>query len=612
MSFSRLNAVLALVVVFPACKPGEAEVEYPPSLTEVRIGEVEADDVVVPEDVYIPGVVVAPEQYDLGGDSAQKTDVSEMQELSDPDILEKHKGTYSYSAADGDLIDLAFEQDFVYDDVNQGSIGDCYFAAALSAVLYSDVNKDVRSGLIREVKSSNGMVTRYAVRFYDAWGRPFDVEVDHQIVRRDGKSLYMRSADTRTGAEEWAPTLVEKAYAKWRGSYETIGNGGWPGDVMQALTGSTASNRNISGMSDSAIIDGIHASVVAHKPVVAATFGKDSGVNYDGTGVYAWHAYVVLDAETRDGEKYVKLRNPWGVSEPAGNGPDDGIFEMKLADFRRLYQSLTFGGGLSADRTAPGAVSDLEVSETRPDAAVLTFTATGDDGTTGMATGYDVRVSTVPLTNSNFATATSVPVADPSLPGTEETVTLTNLSAGTYYVAVKVEDESGKVSSISNVVTVTVGDAPAESTVFDFTDGVQGWTSTGLFARVTEQNDPMFRMGDAGQNDYNVGSRPVGTLTSPAISLVNVTSPVVSWEQMVDLESGATYDRAWLEVSANGGAWTKVWEKNQPSQTFGVESVSLNAYAGQSVQLRFQFDAVDSEYNETRGWFIDDVMVAPE
>ena len=36
------------------------------------------------------------------------------------------------------------------------------------------------------------------------------------------------------------------------------------------------------------------------------------------------------------------LRNPWGEVEPAGNGPDDGIFNLKLAEFQKLYQTLMY------------------------------------------------------------------------------------------------------------------------------------------------------------------------------------------------------------------------------------------------------------------------------
>ena len=36
------------------------------------------------------------------------------------------------------------------------------------------------------------------------------------------------------------------------------------------------------------------------------------------------------------------LHQPESGSEPAGNGPDDGIFNLKLAEFQKLYQTLMY------------------------------------------------------------------------------------------------------------------------------------------------------------------------------------------------------------------------------------------------------------------------------
>ncbi len=38
-------------------------------------------------------------------------------------------------------------------------------------------------------------------------------------------------------------------------------------------------------------------------------------------------------------------------------------------------------------------------------------------------------------------------------------------------------------------------------------------------------------------------------------------------------------------------------------------SISLSAYAGRSIQLRFTFDSKDSYANAFTGWLIDDVIV---
>ena len=70
------------------------------------------------------------------------------------------------------------------------------------------------------------------------------------------------------------------------------------------------------------------------------TFVKDDKGHealFANTGVYGDHTYTVMDAFEKNGVKYIKLRNPWGESEPSGNGKDDGIFQLKLDDMPKWY-----------------------------------------------------------------------------------------------------------------------------------------------------------------------------------------------------------------------------------------------------------------------------------
>ncbi len=114
-----------------------------------------------------------------------------------------------------------------------------------------------------------------------------------------------------------------------------------------------------------------------------------------------------------------------------------------------------FGTTNPLDVVAPAAVTDLGSNTVRASRATLTWTATGDDGTTGLASQYDIRYATVPLTEANWAAAsqaTGMPV--PKAPGSAETFILHGLTPlTTYYVAIKVADEVPNWSAISNVVT---------------------------------------------------------------------------------------------------------------------------------------------------------------
>jgi hypothetical protein len=110
------------------------------------------------------------------------------------------------------------------------------------------------------------------------------------------------------------------------------------------------------------------------------------------------------------------------------------------------------------DGGAPAAITDLDAGSPQTTQVPLTWTATGDDGTNGTATWYDLRYSTAPISDdASFATAT--PASGLLLPlatGTGESFVLTGLSSGTtYYIAIKAFDKLDKGSPLSNVVTVT-------------------------------------------------------------------------------------------------------------------------------------------------------------
>ncbi len=228
------------------------------------------------------------------------------------------------------------------DDVQQGQIGDCYFPAAIAAIARH--NPDAITNLIKD----NGDGT-YTVTFKEkdwATGRFKDVavKVDGDLYARSyGGALYGRSANSSDPKkmELWFP-LVEKAYAQWKGSYDTIGSGGHVSDVFEDTMGVEASSMSINYTGPDRVWDQIVRTVDAKKPIGAGTYGEDQEAKYTNTGVYANHAYSVLGYEKSGTDRFVIVRNPWGESEPAGNGTNDGIFKLKLEEFTKLYQSLYF------------------------------------------------------------------------------------------------------------------------------------------------------------------------------------------------------------------------------------------------------------------------------
>ena len=109
------------------------------------------------------------------------------------------------------------------------------------------------------------------------------------------------------------------------------------------------------------------------------------------------------------------------------------------------------------DTTPPAAVTNLAASSPTDSSITLTWTAPGDDGTTGTATEYDVRYSTATITEANWASATQATgEPTPKAVGGSESFTVTGLSADTtYYFALKAADEIPNRSALSNVAIGT-------------------------------------------------------------------------------------------------------------------------------------------------------------
>ncbi|MCP4650105.1 MAG: fibronectin type III domain-containing protein [PVC group bacterium] len=114
------------------------------------------------------------------------------------------------------------------------------------------------------------------------------------------------------------------------------------------------------------------------------------------------------------------------------------------------------------DLIAPLAVSDLAISDSTHNSATLSWTAPGDDGSTGTATSYDLRYSTSVINEGNWASATQVSgEPTPSIAGSNESMTVNGLLAETaYYFAIKTSDEESNISSISNIPNVTTSAVP--------------------------------------------------------------------------------------------------------------------------------------------------------
>ncbi|MEW6324188.1 MAG: S8 family serine peptidase [Nitrospirota bacterium] len=277
------------------------------------------------------------------------------------------------------------------------------------------------------------------------------------------------------------------------------------------------------------------------------------------------------------------------------------------------------------DGTPPAAVTTLAAAGATHRAVTLQWTAVGDDGLLGQAAGYDVRYSLSPIDEASFASATPAPAPPPGPSGSVETATVTGLAQGTlYYFALKVLDNVGNASALSNVASATTGTIDV---IFqdDMESGTAGWTVAGsdgaggpaLWHQSSRRSDSpvtAWYYGKESTGNYHTGATNSGSLTSPAIDLAGVTGAELTFAHFLQTENSPSstpyYDAARVEVSANGGAtWTSVGL--YPSTVgWAAPAIDLGAYDGLTIKVRFSFNTVDSILNNYEGWYIDDVTIA--
>ncbi len=116
-------------------------------------------------------------------------------------------------------------------------------------------------------------------------------------------------------------------------------------------------------------------------------------------------------------------------------------------------------GETTTDNIAPAQVITLATSNVTGQSVQLDWKASGDDGNDGTATSYDLRYSTNPINQSNFSNASAVAINAPQLAGTNESKTISGLNYNTtYYFAIRVIDEAGNTSLLSNLASSTTNE----------------------------------------------------------------------------------------------------------------------------------------------------------
>ena len=209
-----------------------------------------------------------------------------------------------------------------YNDVRQGSVGDCYFLASLASLADTD------PGTIRQMIAPMGDGT-FAVRYYRN-GQPVYLRIDAELP---GGSFSPRYAKLTPDGELWV-ALAEKAYAQFRygdNSYASI-SGGWMDIVYREVTGGATTRL---WPTSSSVATSIAGHLAAGHAVTLASKSSPPGP------IVGLHAYMVKSVEINAGTTYVTVYNPWGVDgKPYDSNAGDGLLQLTLADFRANFSTV--------------------------------------------------------------------------------------------------------------------------------------------------------------------------------------------------------------------------------------------------------------------------------
>ena len=265
---------------------------------------------------------------DIGDGSLDGTTVTPLTarpllvELDDPTPTGRYEGWWlwrdfmadDFAAADLFSLDARPSLTVADDDpravnpenARQGSIGDCYFVAAVASIANTSAGRAHLHDMIESNDDGTYTVT---------WGDGVEVTVDSDIyVADDGSPAYGGSA----GDEFNWFSVLEKSFAvRNDASYEEA-VGGWAGHSWPMLLGDGETTRLASPSSDdlaAAIVDDLGAGRPA---ALAFDLNDVDGSAYEDGSL---HEFSVLAVDDASG--VVTIRNPWGGNTSIAKGLEE-------------------------------------------------------------------------------------------------------------------------------------------------------------------------------------------------------------------------------------------------------------------------------------------------
>ncbi len=217
---------------------------------------------------------------------------------------------------------------------------------------------------------------------------------------------------------------------------------------------------------------------------------------FDGQG-YIVRFYEAEDKDVQVSVKVTPLLNIPRIEVSRVNLIEKPLEKLTMKNDGYLINALGYGiesvgffPRKKTDDVKPAGIADLKAGRVTSSTVQLNWTASGDDKKQGTAGAYELGMSSIPLNEGNWGKAKLLKLdLSPKASGSKEQYMLSGLKPDTkYYFALKVIDESGNISVISNLATAKTEaiDTTAPAAVYDLrvsrTDAysvVLQWTATG-------------------------------------------------------------------------------------------------------------------------------------
>lgn len=253
-----------------------------------------------------------------------------------------------------------FQNDLIHPNyVNQGNLGDDYLISALSHIskekykIQSLFECDKPNAILGVVSDSINLKSGAVLIYLHSFGQRIPVLIDTLIPCKNNDPLL---SYPKEGKSPWF-CLVEKAYAKLKGSYSSI-NGGFFGEAMFALNGYCYPKFLNLKDDRTKVINEIMKYVKCGFPMDASIRDSNAGNDLSIHGLYPNHSYLVLNVLEIEGNRFFFLRNPWGKKVWNGdyskksplltpslygklkNKIADGAFYMIEKDFLEYFTSI--------------------------------------------------------------------------------------------------------------------------------------------------------------------------------------------------------------------------------------------------------------------------------